>query len=86
MSDKNGLTGRKQSYKELRTQFVGTEYGHTRLEMAVGQEKVLVINSNQLKHSMLIKNLRESDNVLVAACRDKDEDKFNAYCDALDNA
>lgn len=84
MSDKNGLTGRKQSYKQVRRVFPKTIYGTVSLELAVGQEAVAIINGSQLKGTVARKTVRESDDLLVSACRDSDEKKFNSLCDELD--
>lgn len=83
MSNKHGLTGRKQSYKSIRRTFVGTEYGNVSLELAVGQAKVIIINDN-IKGTLLTGEVRDHDNVFIAACRKLDDKKFSAFCDELD--
>ena len=78
---KNGHT---QSFKTINATFIATEFGKVKLELAVGQEQVLTIDHGGIKGKCPVHLVRESVRPLIAACRESDEPKFNAFCDALD--
>tara|TARA_R110002012_G_scaffold314230_1_gene526711 strand:+ start:417 stop:665 length:249 start_codon:yes stop_codon:yes gene_type:complete len=74
----------KNSYKQARATFVDTAYGNVAIELAVGQSKVIVKDSQGIKLSLPIAELRESKHELIKAARDKDKDKFKGLCDTLE--
>ena len=76
--------GHTQSFKTLNATFQDTEFGKIKLELAVGQEQVLTIDRGGIKGKCPVHLVRKSVRPLVAACREYDEPKFNAFCDALD--
>ena len=79
MSNMKG--GHTQSFKDVRATFPDSSYGSTELSLAVGQELVAIINSSQLKGTVTRKGLRENTgNLLVAACRKYDPEKFDQLC------
>lgn len=75
----------KMSYTEIRRTFTETDYGVLHLELAVGREKVIGKDSQGIKLSIHRTEVRESTLPLVVACRESDPERFNEFCDEVEN-
>lgn len=75
----------KMSYTDIRYTFTETDYGVLHLELAVGREKVIGKDKQGIKLSILRSEVRESSLPMIAACREAEPDRFNEFCDKLEN-
>ena len=74
---------RGQSYKQIRAVFMQTSYGKVTLELAVGQQRVLVKDSAGIKLTLNREEVKTRQHPLLDTCRDSDKERFNAFCTEL---
>lgn len=73
----------KQSYKQIKRVFPKTDYGKVTLELAVGQEKVLIKDRQGIKLTLDRRDMEDNQHELVQACRKAEPEKFNAFLNEL---
>lgn len=75
----------KMSYTEIRAAFIGTDYGDIFLELAVGRAKVIGKDKQGIKLTLIKEDVRESALPMLVACRESDPERFNDFCDKVEN-
>jgi hypothetical protein len=70
-------------YQDVRATFLDTDYGKLHIELAVGATKVIVKDDMGIKASLLVGDLRESQHVLVLACKEAYPERFEGLLTRL---
>ena len=77
------MTLRGQSYKEIRAVFMQTHFGKVTLELAVGQQRVVVKTPMGIQHTCNREELAKSDNPLLRSCKVTDPERFKEFIGKL---
>ena len=74
---------RGQSYKQIRAVFMSTSYGKITLELAVGQQRVLVKDSAGIKLTLNRGEVETHQHPLLIACRETEGNTFKKFIEGL---